>query len=227
MQDQKNFLIFQFSILLISFFVLHLLFPIGGTIDMQLISPWVTSSGEFYLKNNWYLAKLNHVYVKDVIIFFYTILFFTWLGSFKIDRLRPYRFDFGYFFFVSMLCTISIGIFKAHSPLACPWNMTVPTSHGFSWDFSAQDGHCFPGGHASSGFALITGYFVYRLKQPKRAYFYLISGLTIGFAMGWAQMMRGAHFISHNLWTLWIVLFINFIMYICIQKIYTKYYLKN
>ncbi|MBV6618996.1 phosphatase PAP2 family protein, partial [Acinetobacter baumannii] len=103
---------------------------------------------------------------------------------------------------------------------ACPWNMVHPNTLGsYIWDFSAKHGHCFPGGHASAGFILMTGYFVYRLEQPKRAYFYLFSGILLGFMMGWAQMMRGAHFLSHNLWTGWVVWAINILFYaICIHR---------
>ena len=93
----------------------------------------------------------------------------------------------------------------------------MPTATGFTWNFNTTDGHCFPGGHASTGFALITGYFVYFETDSKRAHFFLISGLILGFSMGWAQMMRGAHFVSHNLWTAWFVWLINFITYISIH----------
>ncbi len=68
---------------------------------------------------------------------------------------------------------------------------------------------------SQSSHAFMTGYFVYRLTQPKRAYFFLFSGFILGFAMGWAQMMRGAHFLSHNLWTAWIVWCINVLIYSC------------
>ena len=71
----------------------------------------------------------------------------------------------------------------------------------------------FPGGHASSGFALLVGYFIYRTTRPKRAYFFLLAALILGFAMGWAQMMRGAHFLSHTLWTGWIIWGLNVMAY--------------
>ncbi len=31
--------------------------------------------------------------------------------------------------------------------------------------------------------------------------------------MGWAQMMRGAHFLSHTLWTGWIIWGLNVMAY--------------
>lgn len=130
----------------------------------------------------------------------------------------PQRWQYGYMFWVSMLCTGIVGLLKAHSSHACPWYMTHETSTGFIWDFSATAGHCFPGGHASTGFALVTGYFVYRLHQTQRAWFYLIAAMIIGFAMGWAQMMRGAHFLSHNLWTAWVCVAVNLVLYALTYK---------
>ena len=59
----------------------------------------------------------------------------------------------------------------------------------------------------------MAGYFVYRMSNPKRAYFFLIAAVILGLAMGWAQMMRGAHFLSHNLWTGWIIWCLNVIGY--------------
>ena len=59
----------------------------------------------------------------------------------------------------------------------------------------------------------MTGFFAFRKAAPKRAYFYLGAGLILGFAMGWAQMMRGAHFLSHNLWTAWVVWCCNVALY--------------
>ncbi|WOE32872.1 MULTISPECIES: phosphatase PAP2 family protein [unclassified Acinetobacter] len=222
MPQYAKFSLQQLMILMLSFLILIIFFPIAGSIDLALIHPWIGSHGEFYLKNNWYLDQLAHQDLKHVIIGFYSILFILWLLSFKLNRLKPKRYAFGYFFFVSMLCTIAIGILKAHSSHGCPWDMTSPSPSGFIWDFVVQNGHCFPGGHASCGFALMTGYFVYRQHQPRYAYFYLLIGFILGFAMGWTQMMRGAHFLSHNLWTLWIIWLINVVVYYITQSFYLR-----
>lgn len=218
MYEQQRFFLIQVCLLLISFCVLWAFFPVGGSIDLALIHPWINETGQFPLKNDWFLAKLNHSYVKTMIIGVYSLFFLCWLASFKMEQLKPRRTEFGYFFWVSMLCTISIGVLKSHSAHACPWSMTLPSAEGFYWDFHSTQGHCFPGGHASAGFALMTGYFIYRQKQPARAVFFLISGLILGFLMGWAQMMRGAHFLSHNLWTGWVTWLINCVVYAVMLK---------
>ena len=210
---KSRFFLESSLLLLISFLVIFFLFPVGGQIDLNLIQPWVSSDGSFPLKGDWALAKLNHTYVKQVLTAVYLSFFVLWCASFKIEKLKAKRWQYGYFFAVSMLCTCVIGLIKAHAAHACPWAMTTATSTGFIWNFSATAGHCFPGGHASTGFALITGFFIFRLDQKKLAWFYLFSALILGFAMGWAQMMRGAHFLSHNLWTAWICMAINLLCY--------------
>lgn len=211
---RSSFFLWTTCLLIISTLVLIFIFPVNGNIDLYLIRPWVNTSGHFPLRDSWYLAQLNHRYVKHLITAVYVAFFILWCASFKVEGLKAQRWSYGYMFWVSMLCTCLIGFIKAHSSYACPWDMTHESATGFLWDFSANAGHCFPGGHASTGFAVMTGYFVYRLSQPKRAWFYLGAGLILGFMMGWAQMMRGAHFLSHNLWTAWIILAINFSCYL-------------
>lgn len=221
MHDKQRFILYQGCFLIISFCMLWIFFPIGGSIDLALIHPWVSESGQFLLRDNWYLAELNHHYVKDLIILVYVIFFIIWLASFKVKKLRALRWSYGYFFGMVILSTSIIGLLKSQSAHACPWNITIPTPQGFFWDFSATKGHCFPGGHASTGFALMAGYAVFRLSNKKRAYFFLVSGCILGFAMGWAQMMRGAHFLSHNLWTAWVIWLVNVIFYFFNYKHFT------
>ena len=221
MHDKQRFILYQGCFLVISFCMLWIFFPIGGSLDLALIHPWVSESGKFLLRDNWYLAELNHRYVKDLIILVYVSFFIIWLASFKVEKLKPVRWTYGYFFCMVILSTSIIGLLKSQSAHACPWNITIPTSQGFFWDFSASKGHCFPGGHASTGFSLMAGYAVFRQSNRKRAYFFLVSGCILGFAMGWAQMMRGAHFLSHNLWTAWVIWLVNVVFYFFNYKHFT------
>lgn len=220
--DFKKFMLRISAILIFSLAILIYVFPIYGKIDLALIQPWIDQFGHFTERNNWYLVHLNHKVFKQLLIAVYLSFFVLWLASFKLEKLRPQRWLYGYMFVVSILSTALIGILKSQSAHACPWDMTEQTATGFIWNFTATHGHCFPGGHASTGFALITGFFVFRLVQPKRAWFYLIAGLLLGFMMGWGQMMRGAHFLSHNLWTGWIILCFNTALYAYFYKFFEQ-----
>lgn len=203
---------------IISGLILLFYIPVGGSIDQNLIHPWMDQYGHFLYRDNVYLVKWNHQYLKHILILYYLCFLCLWLASFKVASLKPSRWSYGYMFWVSILSTGLVGLLKSHSRHACPWNMTQSTGTGFVWDFSATQGHCFPGGHASTGFALITGFFVYWLISKKYAYLFLLLGVTLGFIMGWGQMMRGAHFLSHNLWTAWTIFTFNVVLYAIFYK---------
>ena len=65
-------------------------------------------------------------------------------------------------------------------------------------------GHCFPAGHASGGFALISLFCFFRNKRNKKLA--LIFAMSVGWIMGVYQMLRGAHFLSHQLTTMLLAL---------------------
>jgi membrane-associated PAP2 superfamily phosphatase len=74
------------------------------------------------------------------------------------------------------------------------------------WAWGVRDGgpgHCFPAGHASAAFAFVSGYFVLRSVSPAQARGWLVGSLLAGLLLGAAQQLRGAHFMSHTLWTGW------------------------
>ena len=214
MQPQTTrFLLTQSLFLILSAILLLNFFTVAGAVDLKLITAYIDVNAAFPLRQHWALAELNHRYVKYVLIAVYLSYGIAWLMSFYSEKFKPRRWEFGYFFIMVMLATSTIAILKSQSAHACPWDMAVATTQGILWELSATAGHCFPGGHASSGFALLVGYFIYRTTRPKRAYFFLIAACILGMGMGWAQMMRGAHFLSHTLWTGWIIWGLNVMAY--------------
>ena len=77
----------------------------------------------------------------------------------------------------------------------------------------AAPGHCFPGGHASGGFALMAFYFVWWRRRPRLAFAALGGGFAYGFGLGFTRLMQGAHFLSHNLWAAVVCWFVIVILY--------------
>lgn len=111
---------------------------------------------------------------------------------------------------LSIACAmLAVVAFKRINATSCPWDLAefggvAPyVSH---WLWGVRDlgpGHCFPAGHASAGFGFVAGWFVLRRAAPDVAGAWLALSLAAGLALGWAQQMRGAHFMSHTLWTAW------------------------
>ena len=110
-----------------------------------------------------------------------------------------------------LLSVAGVALLKAGNPAACPWSLTTygglvePVSH-WAWWITPPGGRggCFPAGHASAGFAFIGGFFVFRDVAPALARRWLLWSLAAGLVLGLSQQWRGAHFMSHTLWSGWV-----------------------
>lgn len=111
------------------------------------------------------------------------------------------------------LSIVLIALVKGISTSACPWDLvefggTAPYASHWSWltgqATSAAGGHCFPAGHASTAFAFLAVPLWLHRVQPTWAQWSLWGILVTGLVLGVAQQVRGAHFLSHTLWSAWL-----------------------
>ncbi len=119
----------------------------------------------------------------------------------------------------TLLCLALIPVLKHYSLTSCPWDLLEFGGRArwiSHWALGMPDGgpgRCFPSGHASGAFAFAAGYFALRDTAPRLARIWLAIVLILGVAFGWAQLMRGAHHLSHTLWTsaiCWTVTVVSF-----------------
>jgi len=78
---------------------------------------------------------------------------------------------------------------------------------------------CFPAGHASGGFALMSLYFLFRKKRFK--IYGLILGILLGWSMGIYKMLIGDHYLSHTIVSMilaWIIILINVKLIYCKRR---------
>ena len=118
---------------------------------------------------------------------------------------------------VTVLASVlAVSLIKTHSQTSCPWDLEAfggiarYVSH---WRWGVDDGgpgKCFPAGHASAAFAYVGGWFVFRRSAPTLAWRWLAFAVLAGLALGIGQQMRGAHYMSHTLWTAWICWSVGF-----------------
>jgi len=110
----------------------------------------------------------------------------------------------------TLACASVIPLLKARSLTSCPWDLiefggsAQYVSHWVRGVVDGGPGRCFPSGHASAAFAFLSGWFALRLHAPRAARWWLAAVLLAGVVFGGAQMLRGAHYPSHTLWTGWI-----------------------
>ncbi len=180
-------------------------------LDAWLIAPFYDAQQlAFPLKNDWFIETVMHLWLKYLVI----AISLVFLGLFILgfiknaqDWIKKNQRAFVWTFIAMLASTTLISILKHMSNHSCPWDLTMfggrqPYLALFeALPVGAKPGHCFPGGHASAGFSLMAIYFGFRDNQPILAKTALCVGLLLGLVMGWGQMMRGAHFMSHNLWT--------------------------
>lgn len=105
---------------------------------------------------------------------------------------------------------IAVSLLKQTSRSSCPWDLAEfggTVSYVSHWNWKLHDGgsgRCFPAGHASAAFAFLAGWFALRPVAPRAAAIWLFTVLSAGCVLGIAQQWRGAHYMSHTLWTTWV-----------------------
>lgn len=76
---------------------------------------------------------------------------------------------------------------------------------------------CWPAGHASGGFALLSLFFLFKRDSNRKKA--IIFALVIGWSMGMYKMLIGDHFLSHTLITMILAWIIILTIAILIEKI--------
>jgi len=163
----------------------------------------------FPLRDHWAVTTLLHLGGRDLIYQFGAwLLVGVWWPTGVLRRLsRQLRVQ---WLVTALLALLLIDVLKYASLTSCPWDLAQfggAANYVSHWAWGLGDGgpgRCFPAGHASAGFAFIGGYFALRRAAPRAAVVVLVAALAAGMVLGVAQQLRGAHFMSHTLWTAWL-----------------------
>lgn len=165
--------------------------------------------GAFPLREHFLTTRIAHDGLKLVsILVFGWILVSVWRPIGLLSRLGRGRRV--YLFIAVAACLIAVSTLKRGSALHCPWGLLeFGGAHPYLRLFDAvpdgwKRGACFPAGHALSAFAYFGGYFAWRDVDRRIARAWLVAVLIAGTLAGVSQQLRGAHFLSHTLWTAWL-----------------------
>lgn len=162
----------------------------------------------FIGRHSFWLEDILHDRAKQLVIGFAGLAIIGFVISLLPTRFRVWRRSLGYLVLALGLSTSIVTPLKAFTAVQCPWSLTeFGGAESFSPLLSARaptdkPGRCWPGGHASSGFSLLALFFLLRDKRPRMARAALVFALGLGAVFSLGRMMQGAHFLSHNLWTL-------------------------
>jgi len=130
--------------------------------------------------------------------------------------------------FTVLAGVLVVSLAKQASATSCPWDLKVfggVADYVSHWAWGRRDGGpggCFPAGHASAGFAYVAGWFVLRRASASAARAWLGCALAAGLLLGLAQQQRGAHYMSHTLWTAWLCWTTGFVVDELLRLKYTR-----
>lgn len=180
---------------------------------------WLVSRGNLVLKFIFYKFPKYMIAIYGVSLIFWAIKLRLCKENIELQKKLLFL------IIILILTPVTVAFFKHYSPIYCP--NFVQEFYGDKLYISPFDmfnegiffnntGKCFPAGHASGGFALISLYFVMPTKELKIRS--LIFSLSLGFIMGLYQIAKGTHFLSDTLVTLGIA----YILCISLQQILLK-----
>ncbi|MEZ5552701.1 MAG: phosphatase PAP2 family protein [Pseudomonadales bacterium] len=158
--------------------------------------------GAWSLRENPLLDLGLHRGGRWLVVGFGVAVLSLWLLTLCSTRFGSLRRPLGYLLASMSLSTLLIAAWKSVSADACPWSLA---RYGGDLSQSAAGdsvaGHCFPAGHAGAGFCLLGLYFLASRYAPSCRVPMLLVPLILGGVFGMAQQLRGAHFLSHDLWS--------------------------
>lgn len=195
------------------FFPLLLLLT-GVVLEYSGLDLWWISHFYDFQTQSW---PFKHHWLFDALIhtggqWFVKAMVMAWLAAFMLTffqkRMRVYRKILIYFLAATATGPILISLGKQFTHVYTPWDLqlfrgNLPYIRLFDHvPPDAPVGHAFPAGHAAGGYAFLSLYFLlFHFRSPYRING-LLFGLCLGFVFGLGQQIRGAHFPSHDLFSL-------------------------
>lgn len=189
------------------------------SVDLKVANWFYDKSiGAFPWHSNRFLEIVMHRGAKYIVALVAIIALTGFVASFWANRLQRFRQLCLFVALALILAPTVVVTMKYFSPRHCPWD--IVTFGGYApyikllepYPAGIRLGHCFPAGHASTGFCLLAFYFSGQtLGSARLARAGLALGIIAGLGLGLVRIMQGAHFLSHVLSTAvvcWIVVVI-------------------
>ncbi len=176
-------------------------------------------SSQWILGRNAEVAKLffydgiKIVIIVTVLMFFTGVLFLR-----KSQFVQSNKEGLSIVLLSVILVPLTVGALKATTNIPCPNDLkyyggtyphiTLLTPYPQAF-YQTENIRCYPAGHASGGFALLS--LVFLVKRKRNKVISALSVLTIGWSMGIYKMLIGDHFLSHTIVTMllaWLIILI-------------------
>lgn len=183
------------------------------------------NGGEWPLKHNFFTETILHTGGKYFSMLLGIIVLYLLALSFKKEKYYHLKRPLIFIILSTVLPLITVSLLKSWTHVDCPWDLlryggenpyvAIFDAHPGTFEFNRG----FPASHSCSAFMWVCLYFFFLVVNPKYCKHGLIFGLVLGALYGLGQQLRGAHFLSHDLWSLAICWFYAcFFFYILLFK---------
>ena len=178
------------------------------------------SGGYWRFEDAWFTSTLVHEGGRTLVVIMALALILVTAAAQFVSGLHRWRRGLWYLLLSTLLSGVVINLLKTVTHVDCPWDLL---RYGGSRVYvpvfgvntaNAEMGACFPAGHSSAAYAWLGWYFFCHQYMPHWRFRALGSVLAMGGLFGFSQQLRGAHFMSHDLWTLGICWMLASILYI-------------
>lgn len=154
--------------------------------------------------------------IKRLLILFAVAILISLIFFRKREKIIAYKKGLIIVLLSAIFVPLSVGFLKKESHMPCPKNEihyggVYPKTalwESYPSSFKAsQNIRCWPAGHASGGFALLSLFFLF--KSRKNRILSIAFALSIGWSTGLYKMLIGDHFFSHTLITMllaWLII---------------------
>lgn len=176
----------------------------------------------FPMQHAWLAEQFNHVILKTALSALAALIVMLALR----DWVRPCkgwtisrRLGIRVVAMSAVLVPSSISLLKQLSSSHCPWDLQryggpEPYIRLLEWmPAGIHPGHCMPGGHASSALWLVSIASFWWPHSRRKGIAVALGMLVFGIMVGWMQQLRGAHFLTHTLWSAWIACAMVLVIY--------------
>jgi membrane-associated PAP2 superfamily phosphatase len=181
---------------------------VEGDIDRKLTDYiFAIQGGSWAWKDAWITEVFFHKSGRALSLLLALIVLLLVIASHLTRLSAAHKKPLLYLFLATSGSSLLISFLKSLLAVSCPWEFERYGGHlidsGLVEQLFLRNGSgCFPAGHASAGYAWVSCYFFGLYYQSKWRRAGLIIPLLVGVVLGLVQQIRGAHFISHDVWSL-------------------------
>ncbi len=202
------------------FLARHLLLPLLLAVAASLVlmagngDQWLADQlyrwegGRWAFRDAWWTTHVIHRGGKNLSTLAAVLVILALLRACLDARWKPLRRPLLYLLLAVGLSTGVVALLKSMTQMDCPWDLErYGGLRPFIGLFESRPvvlGHaaCFPAGHASAGYGWVALYFFSLQVRPRWRWAALAVAVATGLLFGFSQQLRGAHFFSHDVWSL-------------------------